>query len=150
MSAGMQVRDMTEADLGRAIELDAAAGGMRRGDFFRKRWRAMQGAPEDYIAIVAHHGDDVDGYIMAHLLSGEFGTDERFAVLDGLAVDASRQHAGTGTALVEALKEAARDRDCVELRTQIAWPQQDLLAFFAGCGFTPAAVNVLERDLASE
>ncbi len=141
------IRPMLEEDLDRVIDLDSDAGGMRRGDFFRKRWRAMQVAPEAYLGLVAIQADSVSGFVLAHLLSGEFGAEERFAILDGLGVESSRQGAGIGPNLMDALKQEARVRGCIEVHTQIAWDQQKLLCFFAGAGFLPAAVNVLERRL---
>lgn len=146
----MQTRPMQEADLDRVIDLDAQASGTRRSGFFRKRWHAAASAPDVYIALVAVSGSEIGGFVMAHVLAGEFGTDERFAILDGLGVDSGQRHSGIGTALVEELKQAARDRHCTDLRTQAAWDQQRLLAFFAQSGFSLAAVNVLERHLTED
>ena len=148
--ASIQTRPMQEEDLDRVVALDAQASGMRRSDFFRKRWRAVAGAPDVYIVLVALSGDEVEGFIMAHVLAGEFGTDDRFAILDGLGVESGMRRSGIGAELVTALKCAARDRDCTELRTQAAWGQQQLLSFFANAGFSLAAVNVLERDLTED
>lgn len=145
-----QTRPMQEADLDRVIDLDAQASGVRRSGFFSNRWRAAAGAPEVYIALVAVSGDEIGGFVTAHVLAGEFGTDERFAILDGLGVESGRRGSGIGAALVEALKQAARDRQCTDLRTQAAWDQQRLLAFFAKSGFSLAAVNVLERELTED
>ena len=148
--SSIQTRSLEEGDLDRVVDIDAQAGGVRRGDFFWKRWRAATDAPEVYIALVAVSAGEIMGFIMAHVLSGEFGTDERFAVVDGLGVASGRRRAGIGTKLVESLKREAGQRNCSELRTQAAWEQQHLLAFFAGAGFTLADVNVLARNLADE
>lgn len=148
--ANIQTRPMQEEDLDRVVALDAQASGTRRSDFFRKRWQAAAGKPDVYIALVALSGSEIRGFVMAHVLAGEFGTDERFAILDGLGVDSGTRRSGVGAELVGALKVAARDRNCSELRTQAAWDQQPLLAFFASAGFSLAAVNVLERNLTED
>ncbi len=144
-AAAPAIRPADGSDLDRIVALDAEAAGMRRADFFHKRWHAMQAAPQDYLALVADGGDSVDGFAMAHILSGEFGDDERYAILDGFAVDAARRRAGTGGALIEAIKDAARVLGCSDIRTQVQWSRQDLLAFLAGLDFSPAPVLVLER-----
>ena len=84
---------------------------------------------------------------MAHILSGEFGTDERFAILDSMGVEKAQQRTGLGAQLMQALRDEAGKRKCTEIRTQVEWEQQHLLSFFAHSGFVPAMVNVLERDL---
>ena len=148
--ASIKTRSMQEGDLDRVVDLDAQASGMRRSDFFLKRWRTASDTPDVYIALVAVRNGEVVGFIMAHVLAGEFGTDERFAIVDGLGVDPGRQRSGIGAELMESLKKASRERDCTDLRTQAAWEQQHLLAFFADSGFSLAAVNVLERNLTED
>lgn len=150
MDSSTLVRPMCEADLQGIVELDAGSIGMRRKDFFDKRWRAMGQAPADHIACVAERDGALAGFVMAHILSGEFGADRRYAILDGLGVDTTRRGSGTGTALLEALKNEARARGCEELRTQVSWSNRELVSFLAGAGFDPAAVNVLERLLEDE
>lgn len=144
------IRPLAQSDVDAVVALDAAAGGMRREDFFRKRWRAMQVDPDSCIAIVAGNGAGAEGFALAHILTGEFGGDQRFAILDGFAVDPARRHSGVGGALIAALKDEARRRGCTEIRTQCEWPRQDLLGFLAAQGFSPAPVLVLERDLEND
>jgi len=144
-----RTRAMSATDLPRVVDLDAETG-VRRRDFFHKRWQAMQTEPDKYISLVAEANEEIAGFVMAHVLAGEFGTDQRFAILDGLGVDKEARRSGIGVSLIDALKQASRQRNCSELRTQIAWQQRDLLAFFSGAGFVPAAVNVLECQFDQE
>lgn len=148
-STAANIRAMSAGDLERVIDLDQQAGGMRREDFFRRRWRAMENDPGGYIALVAGDGDRVSGFVLGHVLTGEFGATRPLAVIDGVAVDDSVRGGGIGTALLDALKAAARERECAEVRTMADWDRQDLLAFFAGTGFSLAPLDVLERTLDS-
>jgi len=139
-------RPMMAADIDRVIELDALSGEQRRSDFFHKRWQRIQHQPEVYISIVSEKQGSVNGFLSAHVLEGEFGSNQRIAVLDALAVAPGDQGSGTGTVLVDAFKREAHTRKCVEILTQVVWEQQDLLAFFSHCGFTLAPVSVLEKQ----
>ncbi|GJL81837.1 MAG: hypothetical protein DHS20C01_14710 [marine bacterium B5-7] len=143
----LNIRTAIDENIERIVELDAEAGGMRREDFFRKRWQAMHSDLDAYIAFAAFYGESVTGFAIAHILSGEFGTDDRYAIVDGFAVDASHRRSGIGGELIEALKDEARLRGCTDVRTQVEWQRQDLLTFLAGLDFTPAPVIALEREL---
>ena len=87
--------------------------------------------------------------MLAQVLTGEFGAVRPLAVIDGIAVDPWVRGGGVGGALMEALKAAARELDCAEIRTLADWERQDLLGFFAGAGFSLAPLNVLEKSLDS-
>lgn len=138
---------MSAADLERAITLDAEAGGLRRDDFFQRRWRAMQSNPRSYPGLVAVAGDSVVGFALGHVLTGEFGGTRPLAIIDSIAVDPGVRGGGVGRSLLEALKTAARELDCAEIRTVADWERQDLLGFFAATGFTPAPLAVIDKSL---
>lgn len=141
------IRDMAPGDLEQVVALDARAGGFARNDFFQRRRRAMETSPESYIGLVAGGRNAVDGFALAHVLTGEFGARRALAIIDSIAVNPEARGGGVGTALMEALKTKARQRACAEIRTLADWPQQDLLRFFANSGFSPAPLCVLERSL---
>lgn len=141
------IRGMASGDLEQVVALDARAGGFARNGFFQRRWRAMEASPESYIGLVAGGRDAVDGFVLAHILTGEFGARRPLAIIDSIAVSPEARGGGVGTALMEALKAKASQRACAEIRTLADWPQQDLLRFFARSGFSPAPLCVLERSL---
>lgn len=143
----MTIRSMREEDLEQVVALDGDAGGLRRHDFFRRRWRAMESSPQSYVALVAAAGEPVGGFVLAHILTGEFGASRPLAIMDGIAVNPTLRRGGLGADLMEALKAAARERGCTEIRTLADWDRQDLLGFFAGTGFSLAPLNVLEKGL---
>ena len=140
------IRAMQPEDLEQVVGLDAMASGLTRNDFFRRRWQAMQSKPQSYIGMVAASRDGIDGFILGHILTGEFGARRRLAIIDGLAVAELHRGSGVATNLMEAFKNRSRELECVEIRTMAEWDRQDLLGFFARTGFTPAPVNVLEKS----
>ncbi len=142
----LTIRAMLQEDLTLMVGLDAMASGLTRDDFFRRRLHAMQGKPQSYIGMVAACRDGINGFILGHILTGEFGASRRLAIIDGLAVAASHRGSGVATQLMEAFRNRARELECVEIRTMAEWDRQDLLGLFAQTGFTPAPVNVLEKS----
>lgn len=141
------IRGMARDDLDQVVALDAGAGGLTRRDFFQRRWQAMEAGPESYIGLVSGEPDALDGFVLAHILSGEFGTRRRLAIIDSIAVRPEARGGGVGASLMDALKTEARQRDCAEIRTLADWSRQDLLHFFSNSGFSPAPLDVLEKTL---
>lgn len=141
------IRAMRPEDLEQVIALDAASGGLNRDDFFHRRWRAMEDNPQVYLGLVAASGDTVDGFVLGHILTGEFGEARPLAIIDSIAVDPRLRRGGVGSRLMEALKAEAGERDCSEIRTVADWGRQDLLEFFCGSGFSLAPLEVLEKNL---
>lgn len=146
-SADSTIRGMARNDLDQVVALDAGAGELTRSDFFQRRWQAMEAGPESYIGLVAGEPDAIDGFALAHILTGEFGTRRRLAIIDGIAVRPEARGGGVGAALMGALKAEAGQRGCAEIRTLADWSRQDLLRFFANSGFSPAPLDVLEKSL---
>ena len=146
MSDGQwQIGPVQSGDIEQMIELDRDLGAGKRSDFFHKRLQAMDQTPEAYIGLVAREDSVFCGFLLAHILRGEFGAAQPVAVLDALGVQAEKQGLGIGDQLVQTLKAAARAQGCGELRTQASWAQQDLLTYFASAGFSLAPRTVLER-----
>jgi len=140
-----EIGPVTEADIEQLISLDRRLSGGDRVDFFRKRYQAMTQGPSNYLGLVARSGDAVCGFLLAHIQHGEFGDARPIAVLDAIGVERDQQGLGIGDQLVQTLKDAARQHGCGEVRTQVSWTQQDLLAYFAGTGFQLAPRVVLAK-----
>lgn len=143
----LNIRDMVSADLEQVTGLDAMATGLVRNDFFRRRWQAMKDNPNLYIGLIAVRQDNICGFVLGHILTGEFGGRRKLANIDSIAVTTECHGSGIGAKLIEALKSRARELDCAEIRTLAEWNRQDLMGFFAKSGFSPLPVNVLEKNL---
>lgn len=141
----VQVRLLQGADINQLIGLDKSIGGEDRADFFRKRFQAMERSPDIYISIVVTDKKRVCGFLLANVLTGEFGGNQSVAQIDTMGVQPGAQGSGLGMRLMNALKEEASVRGCTSLRTQANWQQQEMLSYFASAGFTLAPRNVLKR-----
>ncbi len=141
-----QIRLLQAADIDQLITLDRNIGGEDRADFFRKRLQAMRRSPETYISIVVTDKDHVCGFLLANVLTGEFGGKRSVAQIDTLGVQPGEQGSGLGMSLMNALKQEAMSRGCSSLRTQASWQQQDMMAYFSSSGFTLAPRNILKRS----
>jgi len=140
------LRPAEDSDLESVIALDRGHSGQSRRGFFEKRWRAMARAPEAFISLAAERENDLVGFVLAHVLDGEFGGNERVVVLDAVGVADNRQGKGIGSRLMQGLVDQVRAHGGRELRTQARWDQRGLLDFFAKAGFRLAPSVVLERS----
>jgi len=143
----LKIRAMVSADLEQVVALDAMASGLTRRDFFRRRWQAMETKPQLYTGLIAESRDTIRGFVLGHILTGEFGAHRKLAIIDSIAVTPDLRGSGIGAALMEALKARAKELDCAELRTLAEWNRLDILGFFAKSGFSLVPVNVLEKTL---
>ena len=139
------LRPAEDSDLESVITLDRGHSGQSRRGFFEKRWRAMARAPEAFISLAAEQENSLVGFVLAHVLDGEFGGSERVVVLDAVGVANDHQQKGIGSHLMRGLIEQVRAHGGHELRTQARWDQRGLLDFFAKAGFRLAPSVVLER-----
>ena len=144
--AELALRPTREPDLESVIALDRRHSAQSRRGFFEKRWRAMARAPEAFISLAAEQEDALTGFLLAHVLDGEFGGSERVVVLDAVGVAGDARGKGIGSALMQALVDEVRARGGRELRTQARWDQRGQLEFFAKAGFRLAPSVVLERS----
>ncbi len=138
-------RPVGPTDLDRIVALDRATGGTSRRGFFAKRFAAMARTPDAFLSVGAWDGDALVGFVLCHVLDGEFGGTDKSAVLDAIAVDPAHQGHGTGHALMDELCHQARACGAADIRSQAGWEQREVLDFFAGTGFSLAPRLVLER-----
>lgn len=141
-----QARPLTSDDLNRVIAIDAELSGRERPIFFQKRLDAALNAPDGFITAAVDGTGGIDGYAIARIQSGEFGSDHAVAVLDVIGVDPGATHRGIGHALMARLDARMRKRGVREMRTQADWRHHELLRFFEDVGFGLAPFHILQRD----
>jgi ribosomal protein S18 acetylase RimI-like enzyme len=141
-----QTRPLVAADLERVIDIDAQYVGRRRDGFYRKRLEAALADPGGF----AYLGCDVDGalqgFLLARLQEGEYGTAGRSASMDAIGVDAAAGGQGMGRYLLAALDEILQHKGIGAVYTQAEWTNLPMLRFFAGTEFSLAPRYILERD----
>ncbi|NMG02316.1 GNAT family N-acetyltransferase [Azoarcus taiwanensis] len=142
---GVSMRPMVASDLEQIVRLDRTTGGEARTGFFERRLRAEQARPEGFFSCVAQSGDQVAGFILGHLLDGEFGVKGKVAVLDAIGVDPALRRRGLARTLLGEFDRSALARGASEMRTQAEWDQPGLVEFFSAADFRLAPRVVLER-----
>ncbi len=141
----IKLRPLAAGDLAAVTRLDATNGGESRAGFFERRLQAEQQSPAGFFSCVAERGGEVAGFLLGHLLDGEFGGLERVAVLDAVAIDPAAQRQGLARKLVGEFDRNARERGASEMRTQAQWDRPGLVEFFSAAGFRLSPRLVLER-----
>lgn len=140
------IRELEEGDVETLVGLDEAHSGRSRRGFFDKRIQAMKREPDSFVGLTVTEGARIIGFALGHFLDGEFGTQARTLVLDGVGIDAKEQRRGIGTMLLQRFADEGRRRGAREVRTRVQWGEPRLMAFFAAMGFRLAPRLVLERE----
>lgn len=142
----MNTRPLVAEDLERVIEIDSKYSGRRRDGFYRKRLEAALAEPGNFVYLGCDRDGALQGFLLARLQEGEYGTAGRSASLDAIAVDPGMTTKGMGRSLLEALDEILQHKGIETMYTQADWRNLPMLQFFAGTGFSLAQRHILERD----
>jgi ribosomal protein S18 acetylase RimI-like enzyme len=145
-SAEFHTRPLVAADLTRVIDIDAQYVGRRRAGFFRKRLEAALADPGGFAYLACDVDGSLQGYLLARLQDGEYGTAGRSASMDAIGVDSASGRQGMGRSLLAALYEILRHKGIGSVYTQAEWSNIAMLRFFAGTEFSLAPRYILERD----
>lgn len=146
--APVLVRGLKPEDLDRVIGLDAKIVGRRRDEYFRLKLRENLAETGIKVSLAAEWDGSFAGFLLARVYYGEFGTLEPVAALDTLGVHPDFRHHGIGQALLRQLLKNLTALRVSRLRTEVGWDNQELLQFFHGAGFRPAARLCLELEMA--
>jgi len=145
------IRPLKPEDLDRVTEIDTRILGRSRRKFFEKRLEAALSDTHGFVAVaVENPAGELSGYAIARIQNGEFGDDQKTAVLDVIGVDPDGQHGGAGHALLDGITETLAKLKIGELRTQVDWQDQELTGFFATAGFRLAPEQVFERSVSRD
>ena len=141
------VRTMRQEDLEAVVEIDRAATGRRRTEYFGRLLERALDSGGVQISLVAETEEQVVGYVVGTVFYGEFGIAEPVATIDAIGVDSEWRRKNVGDALMRQLKTNLGALGVSGLRSEVSWDNFDLLAFFRRQGFTPARRLCLERPL---
>lgn len=140
-----QARPLIAGDLERVIEIDCEYTGRRRDGFYRKRLEAALAEPRNFVYLGCESNAVLQGFLLARLQEGEYGTEEPSASLDAIGVDPGAATRGMGRSLLAALDAILQHKDICAIHTQADWRNLSMLRFFAGTGFSLAPRHILER-----
>ncbi len=142
------VRPLQADDLAQVIEIDRTITGRSRRGFYEKRLQAALKHPDDMVALGYAEDGRLCGFVLSHILDGEFGGCCPAAMLDAIGVAPDARHRGAGHTLLAALDVLLIKRRVRELRTEAPWTERELLRLFTAAGFTLAPRYILERSTA--
>ena len=90
------------------------------------------------VSMVAEQDEQIIGFVMARVDSGDFGQTEPVAALDTIAIDPAFGGGGVGQALVGQLLGNLRALRVERIETQVERENFRLLGFLYRCGFEPS------------
>ena len=141
------VRNLRPEDFESVVRIDAALKGRRRDEYFRVKLQQALAETGVKVSLAAEVDDRFAGYLLARVFYGEFGAAEPVAVLDTFGVHPDLAGRGIGSALLRQLRTNLLGLGIRRLSTEVAWEDQELLAFFQSSGFKPAPRIPLDLDL---
>lgn len=141
------VRTMQEDDLEAVVSIDAGATGRRRPGYFKPILARALKQSSLQISLVAEIDRSVVGFLVGSLYYGEYGVAEPSASIDAIGVAPNYRGRHVGRALMRQLRLNLGALRISTLRTEVAWDDFELLAFFRKEGFAPAGRLCLESSL---
>ena len=146
-TGGIVVRSLTLDDLDAVVQIDEAATGLARREFYHKRIRRSLEDSSIHLSLGAEVDGQLVGFVAVTFYTGEFGMPEPVAVLDAIGVHPAYQRRRVGTALLRQLETNLRGLGVRTMRTEADWDRIELLTFLARHGFRPAARLCLDKPL---
>ena len=131
------VRSMTSTDLDAIIRIDRKLSGADRRSYFARKQEEVLHQSGIRLSLVAELDGLPVGFIMARVDFGEFGHTEAQAVMDTFGVDPGFQGHGVGKAMMAQLMANLTSLRVDSVRTEVAWNDTALIAFFSQSGFRP-------------
>jgi len=141
------VRTMREQDLEAVVAIDAAATGRRRPRYFALMVERAVKQAALQVSLVAELEGQVAGFVIGSVYYGEFGVAEPTASIEAISVAPRFRGRHVGRALMRQLRLNLGALRIASLRTEVAWDDSELLAFFRREGFRPGGRLCLESPL---
>ncbi len=145
--SGVITRSLRSDDCARLVAIDQQITGRSRRQWYEGLLaRALKDSD-----VRVSLGAEVDGLLVGAMLAevhyGEFGLPEPLAVLDTVLVDPAFAGRGIASGMFEELMRNLRALRIERVRTEVAWDDHELVAFFARMGLRPVPRLVLEAEL---
>jgi predicted N-acetyltransferase YhbS len=144
MSPQITVRLLQPSDLEAVVAIDHAIEGRSRRTYVRRRLDAALREPARHVQFAATDGQTLVGYLLARVLLGEFGREQRGLRIELVGVRRDEQHRGVGHRLLDALVENARRKGPAELRTAAQWNDHPMLRWFDAMGFELSSDRIVD------
>ena len=142
----VSIRQLDTIDIGAVIAIDEKITGRYRPDEWERRIGYYLRRDPD-AALVAVADDEVVGFMLGEVRSGEFGLEEPTGWIEVLGVDPDRQGGAVGRRLAEALLDHFRVKGATTVRTLVDETMDDIAGFFSSLGFEPAPLRPFAKAL---
>ena len=142
------IRPLLREDLDRVVATDAAVKGVTRRAYFERRLLSALDEPKLHAQFAAVDGKGLAGYVLARVLTGEFGRTAPAFRLEVVGVRDDAQGHGVGTSLFDALSDYGRRHGIAEVRTTAAWNDHAMLRWLDAMSFTLAPDHVVDCAVA--
>jgi ribosomal protein S18 acetylase RimI-like enzyme len=149
--SGVSVRPMRPADLSAVIRLDASVFGHARTAYFERRLASLEredtGDHQLIFLTAVTQDDEIIGFIMGTLTSGEFGLVHITAIIDSIAVRPNYRRRHIGQMLIETFLGRSASLGAKAAYTLVQWDNWELLKVFHALGFSLPSTIALERQI---
>ncbi len=147
---GVVIRNLRPEDCSRLVAIDEQLTGRSRQLWYEGKLKRALEESDLQVSLGADSDGTLVGAMMAAVHFGEFGLPEPLAVLDTVLVDPAFERRGIARALFEQLILNLNALRIERVRTEVAWDDHELVAFFGSMGFKPAARLILETEISPE
>jgi ribosomal protein S18 acetylase RimI-like enzyme len=145
-TTGVQVRSLSEVDLGGIVRIAEKTRGRYEPDLWEDRVAYyLRRAPEG--SVVAEVDGEVVGFMLGDIRSGEFGIEEKSGWIEVLGVDPAVAGRGVGRALGDEMLARYRKAGVDVVRTMVDRSMPEVEAFFVRLGFEPDGLRPYSRKL---
>lgn len=142
------IRPLLRDDLAAVVAIDASRQGSTRRAYFERRLVAALDEPRRHAQFAATDDRGLAGYVLARVLTGEFGRSAAALRLEVVGVRSDVQGRGVGALLFDALADYGRRHRIAEVRTTAAWNDHAMLRWIDAMGFTLAPDHVVDCAVA--
>ena len=142
----VRIRQLDTVDIGAVTAIDEKISGHYHPDEWEQRIGYYLRRDPD-AALVAEIDDQVVGFMLGEVRSGEFGLMEPTGWIEVLGVDPECRGSAVGRRLADALLEHFRAEGAKTVRTLVDETRADLTGFFDSLGFQPASLRPFVRTL---
>ncbi len=140
---------MDTVDIGAVVHIDERISGSYRPETWERRIGYYLRRDPD-AALVAEVGEQVVGFMLGEVRSGEFGLEEATGWIEVLGVDPDHRGRAIGRHLATAMLTHFRSLGATSVRTLVNEDMKGIEKFFVSLGFEPAPLKPLVMALGPE
>ena len=145
----VEIRALRADDLPNVVDIDAGMQGRSRRNYFQRRLDAAVREPQLHAQFAAVDGKGLAGYVLARVMSGEFGRDQPGLRLEVVGVRPDARGHGIGRQMLEALSNYAQRHGLQDIRSTALWSDERMVRWMRARGFRLGPVWVVDASVAA-